>query len=87
MGEVTVSGTCPFCGKGQTVQLDAQGFALYRDGVSIQDALPAADAFEREFVISGICFGCQSAIFGRTVPDRRIIRTDRHQPEEGRVCK
>ena len=55
---------CPFCGKEYICEFPTDGYAKWMGGELIQKAMPAVPATVREWLISGICFGCQSSIFG-----------------------
>lgn len=68
MEKMSVKGACILCGCEQEVFLDKEGFNKYLSGISLQKALPQANSFEREFVLSGMCFQCQSKVFGHPSP-------------------
>lgn len=61
---VTVSCSCPFCGKETALLVPARGYLRWQDGELIQNALPDLSASERETLISGLCESCQADIFG-----------------------
>lgn len=63
-----VTHNCVFCGKKQSVEVDPAGYSVYCSGVAVQRALPNADAFTREFLISHMCFDCQSKEFNQPKP-------------------
>lgn len=63
MDMITVSATCPFCGRTTEVEVPFDGFVDWNEGVSIQDAMPRISAEVREVLISGICPKCQAKIF------------------------
>lgn len=55
---VTITKTCPFCGKRHDIELDAEAVARWDAGAYVQDAFPRLSAAERETLISGSCSGC-----------------------------
>lgn len=59
--------TCS-CGKVTTVDVNKDGYGKYMSGTSIQDAFPELNAFERECVMTGMCFDCQSRLFNKPKP-------------------
>lgn len=61
---VSVSCSCPFCGKETVLLVPARGFRIWQEGELIQNALPDLSAGERETLISGLCPSCQEGIFG-----------------------
>ena len=61
---VTLTVTCPFCGKKETVTAQTIDFLEWNNGVCIQNAMPYLSASDRELLISGICKECQKKIFG-----------------------
>ena len=60
----TIEKTCPFCGKTYESSFPSEGYGKWMGGELIQKAMPAVPATVREWLISGICLGCQSSIFG-----------------------
>lgn len=58
-----VTGPCIYCGKEQSIQLDADAAIRFRDGGFAQDCFPALNAEQREFLISGICGKCWDQMF------------------------
>lgn len=60
---VSVSCTCPFCGKTTEVKVPALGYRLWQEGVLIQSALPDLCPADRETLISGLCLDCQVDAF------------------------
>lgn len=64
---VTVS--CPFCNEATTIKLGAR-LPLYSKGqVTIdEENFPELNNFEREALISGMCFDCQEATFHKPKP-------------------
>lgn len=59
---------CINCEKPESHEYPFDGYQAYRSGARIKDALPECNAFEREFLISKLCFDCQSKIFHRPKP-------------------
>lgn len=66
--KVTVSHTCPSCGKEFSVEVDAAGLSKYLGGAKIQEALPEENSFVREFIVSQLCFDCQEKVFHQPAP-------------------
>ena len=62
--EICVVKYCPFCGKGQEVEVNEQDYWDWEDGTLAQDAFPYLDPEEREVLISGICPTCWDSMFG-----------------------
>lgn len=60
---VSVSCTCPFCGKVTEVLVPARGYRLWQEGELIQNALPDLCLTDRETLISGLCLDCQADVF------------------------
>ena len=64
-----ISRVCPICGKTTDIKVDARGFNAYVvKHKPVQVAFPKLNDFEREAIISGYCFNCQSSVFHRPVP-------------------
>jgi len=63
--EVTVITCCPFCGRGNEVEVNEMDYLDWDDGVNIKVAFPYLSAHEREMLISGICPTCWNAMFGK----------------------
>lgn len=59
---------CPFCGKETTVEVDKEGYSAYLAGVDIVEAFPDMSSFDREVLITGMCYDCQSSTFNRPKP-------------------
>ncbi len=66
--EVLITRTCPSCKKRESHTFTVQEWENYSHGMLIQEAMPKRTAFEREFLISNMCFECQSKIFNRPMP-------------------
>ena len=64
MKDIRIEKPCVFCGKVHAVEIYAYEWNRWEDGLCIQDAMPEETAEVREFLISGICPACQTAIFG-----------------------
>ena len=56
--EVCVVTACPFCGRGNEVEVNEDDYDDWQDGKLVQDAFPYLSANEREMLISGICPKC-----------------------------
>lgn len=62
--EVCVVTQCPFCGRGNEVEVNEADYWNWDDGMLAQDAFPYLSADEREMLISGICPTCWDKMFG-----------------------
>lgn len=62
--EVCVVTQCPFCGRGNEVEVNEIDYFDWQDGMLAQDAFPYLSADEREKLISGICGECWEKYFG-----------------------
>jgi len=62
--EVCVITQCPFCGRGNEVEVNEADYWDWQDGMMAQDAFPYLSADERELLISGICPICWNKMFG-----------------------
>lgn len=62
--EVCVVTQCPFCGRGNEVEVNEADYWDWDDGMLAQDAFPYLSADEREMLISGICPTCWDKMFG-----------------------
>ena len=58
-----VAVTCRSCGKQHVVRVSVDGFAKWKNGMNIQEALPKVSASDRELLISGICPTCWDKMF------------------------
>lgn len=56
--EVCVITRCPFCGRGNEVEVNEEDYWDYEDGMKAAKAFPYLSASEREMLISGICPKC-----------------------------
>lgn len=69
---MTVEIICPFCGNVTKLDVDKDAYAAYRMsglfGGSVQNAFPDLNDFERETLISRMCFDCQEKTFNRPQP-------------------
>ena len=54
---------CPYCGKEYTITVPIKGFQKWKNGMSIQHAMPELSAKDRESLISGICPKCWEETF------------------------
>lgn len=62
--------TCPRCGEGGTLVVDSDGYADWRAGTLIQQALPELTNAQREQLKTGIHPDCWTAIFAE--PDETV---------------
>jgi hypothetical protein len=62
--EVCVITQCPFCGRGNEIEVNEADYWDWDDGMLAQDAFPYLSADEREMLISGICPTCWDSMFG-----------------------
>lgn len=58
--DVCVVTQCPFCGRGNEVEVNEEDYWDYEDGMKATEAFPYLSANEREMLISGICPKCWS---------------------------
>ena len=58
---------CKFCGKIQAVNVDENRYRKWVDGELIQRAMPDLNDFERESLISELCYDCQSKIYNMII--------------------
>ena len=61
--EVCVVTCCPFCGRGNEVEVNEIDYLDWSDGELAQVAFPYLNANEREMLISGICPTCWDKMF------------------------
>lgn len=56
---------CPICGHEHSYALDAtiEQYYAWQHGALIQDAMPELPPDEREVLMTGMCFDCQSQVF------------------------
>jgi len=62
--EVCIITQCPFCGRGNEVEVNETDYLDWDDGKMAQDAFPYLSADEREMLISGCCPQCWNKMFG-----------------------
>lgn len=62
--EVCVITRCPFCGRGNEVEVNEMDYLDWSDGELAQVAFPYLSANEHEMLISGICPDCWDGMFG-----------------------
>ena len=62
--EVCVITRCPFCGRGNEVEVNEEDYWDWQDGTLAQDAFPYLASEEREMLISGICPDCWNSMWG-----------------------
>ena len=59
---------------------EREGYQRYNnDEEDLEDAIPALNAFEREFLITGMCAECQCDVFRKELPEdvsRWVLETE-----------
>ena len=55
---MTIETSCPFCGSGDCIAVDDNGYRAYLAGKNIDEALPELTESQRERLVSGICDKC-----------------------------
>jgi hypothetical protein len=61
--EVCVVTRCPFCGRGNEINVNESDYWAWEDGELVQNAFPYLSADEREMLVSGICPTCWDKMF------------------------
>lgn len=61
--EVCVVTQCPFCGKGNFIDVNEADYDDWDDGMNVAVAFPYLSANEREMLITGICPPCWNKMF------------------------
>lgn len=56
------------CGKTSTIEVNEIKYNAWQAGLKIQDVFPELHPFERELLISGMCFDCQEKMYNRPAP-------------------
>ncbi|MBE6978457.1 MAG: hypothetical protein E7438_07515 [Ruminococcaceae bacterium] len=68
-----ISARCPICNRAFKLGLteeEREGYQRYNnDEEDLEDAIPALNAFEREFLITGMCPDCQCDVFRKEPPE------------------
>lgn len=64
MKKVIIETRCPFCGHITETAVLRADFEKYAGGELVQNCFPYLADFERETLISGLCYDCQADIFG-----------------------
>lgn len=54
---------CPECGITYYLTVPKEGYAKWKSGTLIQNALPELSSYDRESLITGLCFNCQDKFF------------------------
>ena len=62
---------CPLCSGISTIRLSVEESYLLSEGIEVCKALSKRNAFEREVVISGMCFSCQERVFNKPSPEHQ----------------
>lgn len=60
---IVITRRCPFCQQDHTVEVDPHGYALWKRGAFIQNALPELTPAQREILISGVDDACWQRAF------------------------
>jgi hypothetical protein len=55
--------TCCMCGSGYSIVVDGEGYAKWKGGELIQNALPELTPAMRELLISKVCGPCYDEMF------------------------
>lgn len=67
-----ISGRCPICGRDVHLGLTEEEYEGYQKfqsgGEDLEEAIPDLNAFEREFMITGMCVDCQCSVFRKEPP-------------------
>jgi len=61
--EYIIVTVCPFCGHINEIGVNEDDYWDWQDGELVQNAFPYLSADEREVLISGLCYDCQSDLF------------------------
>jgi len=61
--EVSVVTRCPFCGRGNEIEVNEIDYLDWQDGELAQNAFPYLSTDEREALITGICPTCWAGMF------------------------
>lgn len=62
---LSVECTCPTCTKSFTISIPESEYNAWTGGARLQDAAKSLDDFEREALMTGMCFDCQERVFNR----------------------
>ena len=65
--KITVAKRCN-CSRITAIEVEEEPFTRFVNGEKIQNALPMLNSFERETLITGMCFDCQSKLFHNPKP-------------------
>jgi hypothetical protein len=76
MMNMVIEATCPFCGAITPIEVNADDYAAWQAGELVQNAFPYLDAEDREVLISGICYDCQSEVFDEDEDDYEDYEDD-----------
>lgn len=80
---MTVSKVCKFCGNVESHDYTENELKNYKHGMPIAEAMPTRNSFEREFMVSGLCFSCQSETFHKPMPGEHCGKELGECPECG----
>ena len=56
---------CPFCRKKTVLNIDDKEYSDYQNGAQLNEAFPTMDFFDREIIITGMCYDCQEEVFNK----------------------
>lgn len=59
---VGVSKVCPICGQVTVVSIPKERYEEWQFGVSLNDAWPEGDSYDKETLKSGKCRNCQDGV-------------------------
>ena len=59
---------CVSCGNEQEVSVDNRGYQQWLSGLAIQRALPKSHSFDRDVLITHMCYACLSKTYNQPVP-------------------
>lgn len=64
---------CVICGATTEMEIEDEKLARIDSGEKIADVLPESNLFEREFLISGMCYKCQEKTFNTPMPGNEEV--------------
>lgn len=62
---------CIFCNAETNLTVSDEGLSMYNSGVPVQRAFPELNKFDREVIISGMCYDCQEKTFNTPTEEHR----------------
>ena len=68
-----IKSVCPFCGKESGYEITDKQYnkiqkKYYGERKNIMDVVPEFNSFQREMLITGMCFNCQSKLYNTPIP-------------------